>query len=416
MKGHQKHIAAITAILVLLLVLTAARCQTSRTSAASGESLYWVSNTGSSTVSIIDLDARKVERTVDLTKEAGSDNLARQSHFIAITNDGKFLLIGEAYGTPDGKVLFVDAKTDEVVKTFDVGAGIGMHLSHDGRWLFSVSTGKGTVDGVNYNDVINVFDVEKQEYLGKIDHGSSPHVLETTQDNRTLYTTTDTGGKLAAYDITSLPQSIPQKPFWTFDVYQNLKDGGHIESDITGVRLHAFAIHPNDRYVIVGSSDAPLLVGGGDIIVDVLANQIVARIPGRPHNYDISPDQQYLLSGESDHPDCEESAYLDDHGHTGLTGPIVRVIDISELQSDAPDYSKINVAHTIDAGALGGTQKINHQAYDRSGRYILIAASGNKDGTNGQLLIVDVQNSYKLLANLRVGLAPHGINRPGFGR
>ena len=412
MKRHQKHIAAIAVIPVLILAITTAGCQ-KKQEASGGSNLYWVSNTGSSTISVIDLEGRKVDKTIDLTREAGSGNISRQSHFLDITSDGKFIMIGEALGTEDGKILFIDVETDRVLKTFNVGAGIGMHISHDGRWLFTVSSGKGEVAGVNYTNVINIFDVEKQEYLGKIDHGSSPHVLETTWDSRTLYTTTDAGGELVAYDITGLPNVIPQRPFWRFDVYQNLKNSGQVGADVTGVRLHALAIHPNDRYVIVGSFDNPLLVGGGDIIVDVLTNQVVARIPGRPHNYDISPDSQFLLSGESNNPDCEEAAYLNDHNHGGFIGPLVRVINIAELQSNTPNYSKIQTAYTIDAGALGGTGGINHQSYDSSGRYIIVAASG-RDGASGHALIVDVQNGYKMVANLEVGIAPHGITYPGF--
>jgi len=419
MKGHKKHIAAITGILVLLLVLTTASCQKkSPDSEASGsENLYWVTNTGSSTVSVIDLAARKVEKTIDLTKEAGSGNLAKQSHFLNITNDGKFLMIGEALGTSDGKILFIDLKTNQVVKEFNVGAGIGMHISHDGRWLFSVSTGKGLVDGVNYTDVINVFDVENQKHLGKIDHGSSPHVLETTQDSKTLYTTTHDGGELVAYDITSLPHSIPQKPFWRFDVFDNLKKEGLLsDKDLVGLTLHALAVHPNNRHVIVGTFDwytGKLPAGGGDVIVDVLTDQIVARIPGSPHNYDLSSDLQYLLSGEHFSPDCEETEYLHKYGHVNFTGPLVRVVNIEELQSQTPAYNKIQTAYTIDAGALGGTGAINHQAYDSSGQYIIITASG-RDGTSGHALIVDVKNGYKLVANLEVGLNPHGVTYPGF--
>ena len=419
MKGHKKHFAAGTAILIPLLVLTVARCQTNRPLDSGASDLYWVSNTGSATVSVVSLDTKKVEKTINLKKEAGV-NIARQSHFIAITDNGEYLLVGEQLGTTNGRILFVNARTDQVVKKFDIGAAIGLHLSHDGRWLFSVSTGKSAIDGVNYDDVINVFDVHKQEYLGKIDHGTSPHVLDTSWDGRTLYTTTAAGGELVAYDITGLPSTLPSTPSWTFDVFQNLKDDGHITNqDLTGLTLHALSVHPNDRYVIVGSFDfytTPLLTGGGDIIVDVKANKIVTRIPGRPHNYDISPDQHYLLSGEHYSPDCEEEKYLHDHGHVEFEGPLVRVIDISELQSQSPDYSKIAVTHNIDAGALGRTGPINHQSYDRSGRYILVAASGNGSNAGGHVLIVDTQTDYKLVANLKVGVAPHGITYPGYGR
>lgn len=373
--------------------------------------LHYVTNTGSATISVIDVNARKVDRTIDLTQEIPGN--PSQSHFIAITKDEKYLIVGERQGSADGQILFVDLQTDKVVKKFNVGAAIGMTLSHDGRWLFSVSSNKGEVGGENYSNVINVFDVENQTYLGKINHGSNPHVLETTWDSRTLYTTTAGGGKLVAYDITGLP-AIPQTPSWDFDVYQNLKDGGHIEEDVLGVTLHALAVHKNGRYVIVGSFDSPLLTGGGDVIVDVQENKIVARIPGRPHNYDISQDWKYLLSGESSNPDCEESEYLHDHNFH-VEGPIVRIIDISELGKTNPDFSKIEIHNSIDAGALAGTGGINHQSYDKSGQYVIVAASNKVNGGPGHALIVKASN-YEKLADLEVGIAPHGISYSGYGR
>jgi len=377
----------------------------------SAKKLHYVTNTGSATVSVIDINTRKIDRTIDLTQIVPGN--PSQSHFIVITKDEKYLIVGERQGSPDGQILFVDLATDRVVKQFNVGAAIGMTLSHDGRWLFTVSSNKGEVNGVNYSNVINVFNVETQEYLGKIDHGSNPHVLETTWDSKTLYTTTASGGKLVAYDISSLP-TIPQTPSWTFDVYQNLKDGGHIEDDVLGVTLHALAIHKNGRYVIVGSFDNPLLTGGGDIIVDIQENKIVARIPGRPHNYDISLDWKYLLSGESPNPDCEESEYLHDHNFH-VEGPIVRIIDISELEKTNPDFSKIQITQAIDAGALAGTGGINHQSYDKSGQYVIVAASNKVNGENGYALVVKASN-YEKVAVLDVGVAPHGISYSGYGR
>jgi hypothetical protein len=111
--------------------------------------------------------------------------------------------------------------------------------------------------------------------------------------------------------------------------------------------------------------------------------KIVARIPGRPHNYDTFPDNKYLLSGESNQPDCEEAACPGDHQHTGLTGLLVRLAAIDALSgataknvsSEAFNWTNIKVAYTIDTGALG-TGAINHQAYDPAGDYIIVAAPG----------------------------------------
>jgi len=245
-------------------------------------------------------------------------------------------------------------------------------------------------------------------------------VLDTSWDGKYLYTTTAVGGTLVAYDITGLPATLPSTPVWTFDVLQNLKAAGHFtpDQDLTGIHLHALVVHPNGRYVIVGSFDwyekARLAVGGGDVIVDVKNNKIVTRVPGGPHNYDFSPDQRYLLSGEGFTPDCEETNYLHDLG-LNFKGPLVRIVDISELQSETPDASKIKVTNIIDGGQLADALYVNHQFYDRSGRYILVTTSG-KGGKNGGVLIVDTSDNYKLVSYLEVGQHPHGLAYPGYGR
>ncbi|MDR1216296.1 MAG: hypothetical protein LBK25_06415 [Treponema sp.] len=380
----------------------------------------YISNTGSATVSVIDLNARRVTKTIDLSSVVSGD--PAQSHFISVTKDGKYLWIGERQGSADGKVLVVDTASEEVVNTFNVGAAIGQHLSHDGKWLFSVSNNKGAVEGEDFNNAINVFDVENQTWLGKINHGSAPHVLDTSPDSQTLWTTSAAGGTLVSYDISSLPATIPQTPSKTINVFQQLKDNAAIGASVTGVTLHALVVHPNGRHVIVGSFDAGLTTGGGDVVVDTEEEKIVARIPGRPHNYDISPDNKYLLSGESNQPDCEESTYLNDHQHTGLTGPIVRLVDIDALSgatakngsSAEVDWSTIKVKNTIDAGALG-TGGINHQAYDPTGDYIIVAASGASSGANGRALIVR-SDDLSLVEDLEVGKTPHGVVSPGYGR
>ena len=424
MKGHKKRFIAVLTALALLMVFTAGSCASNagpvdRTVFSGDNKPVYVTNTGSSTISVIDLAHKKVNRTIDLRKEA-SGHIGSQSHFIGVTPNGNYLVVGEAGGTKDGRILFVDTQTDHVIKKFDVGASIGMHLTRDGKWLFTISSGKGDVNGVNYNNVINVFDVEKQEYLGKIDLGADPHVLDTTWDGKYLYTTTADGGKLVAYDITGLPANLPSTPFWTFDVFQNLKDGGHFPPNqkLDGIALHALVVHPSGRYVIVGSMDwfenRRLLVGGGDVIVDVRNNKIVARVPGGPHNYDISPDQHYLLSGEGFAPDCEEQHYLHELAHN-FKGPLVRIVDISELLSDTPDFNKIKVTDTIDGGQLADALYVSHQTYDSSGKYILVTTA-SKSGKNGRTLIVDATDNYKLVANIEVAQHPHGLAYPEYGR
>jgi DNA-binding beta-propeller fold protein YncE len=367
----------------------------------------YISDTGSATVSVIDLNKLELADTIDLS--AAVSGAAAQSHFFEITKDGKYIWVGERQGTGDGKILVVDLKTKAVVNEFNVGAAIGQTISRDGKWIFTVSNGKGSVGSTDYNNVINVFDVEHRKYLGTIPHGSAPHVLETTADSKTLWTTTAGGGHLVSYDISGLPGNVPQRTKKDIDVKKLLVDAGAFTSDTT-FSLHALVLHPDGKHAIVGSFTNGLTTGGGDIIVNIEDSTLVARIPGRPHNYDISADGRYLLSGESNAPDCEEAAYLPEHKHA-VTGPLVRVVAIDALSHATPDPNLIVVEKTIDSGSWG-YGGISHQAYDPSGKYIIITTS--KDG-NGKAVIVDAGTLVQK-ADITVGKVPHGITVPGHGR
>jgi DNA-binding beta-propeller fold protein YncE len=401
----ERRLSSLAAAL-LISVFAAAfwSCDTANSNGG-GPRLVYISDTGSATISVIDLDLLEKVEVIDLTETF--EGSASQSHFFEVTKDGKYIWVGERQGSGDGKILVVDIETKEVVKEFNVGAAIGQTLSRNGKWVFAVSSGKGTVDEVDYNNVINVFDVKNQTHLGTIPHGSAPHVLETTPDSKTLWTTNAGGGKLISYDISGLPNTVPQTPKKEIDVKQKLITSGDIAENDT-LSFHALALH--NGYGIVGSSN--LVSGGGDIVVDLESGDVVARVPGRPHNYDISPDKKYLLSGESNAPDCEEAAYLPEHNHA-VTGPIVRVINIEALSSPSPDYDTIQVEGTIDSGAwdYGG---ISHQAYDPTGQYILVTTT--TQGTSDGIVLVVNAATLEFVEAIPVGRSPHGINVPGAGR
>jgi YVTN family beta-propeller protein len=383
------------------------------------EGPIYISNTTSATVTVIDGKTQTVTRTIDLNAAAGGG--ANQSHFISVTHNGRYLWVGERQGSVNGRTLVVDLEDgDKIVRDFNYGAHIGQHLSHDGKWLFAVAHGKGEVDGINYNNSILVYDVENLSYLGKIDHGSAPHVMETSPDGKTLWTTNAEGGKVIAYDISALPGVIPQTPSRQIDIAAQLKEKYPDKAPAHGVTLHAFAIHPAGKYLFVGSfhHGGMYMPGGGDVIVDIEKEEIVARIPGGPHNYDVSPDGKYLLSGESDQPDCEEAEYLIDHEHGGFTGPLVRIIDIAALSgADAAiDWDRIKVVNTIDSEALGAGS-INHQAYTPDGKFIYVTTSAPFTSTtgNGIVLIVNA-DTLTLVKSIEVGRHPHGVVVPGYGR
>lgn len=227
----------------------------------------YIANVTPPTISVLDLDNLTLLDSIVFRDLATK----QQGHYLSVSPDGKYLWIAEDISNKGGFVQVVDLRTGAVVQKWDVGAGVGNYISRDGRYVFTSSTKTNN---------INVFDVANVKYLGDFPIGMAPHVFDSSPDGRVLWTTDGGGGNLRSFDISGLPDRLPTP-------LDTIKIGG---------TLHAVLVHPNGKYVFVGSDES------GDNVVDVATKTIVARVPGKPHNYDISPDRKYLLSGESDYP------------------------------------------------------------------------------------------------------------------
>lgn len=234
---------------------------------APARKLAYIANVMPPTISILDLDNLTLLDSIVFRPLATK----QQGHFLSVSPNGKHLWIGEDISDKGGFVQVVDLPTGAVVQKWDVGAGVGNYISRDGRYVFTSSTKTNN---------INVFDVANVKYLGDFPIGTAPHVFDSSPDGRVLWTTDSKGGNLRSFDISGLPDRLPTP-------LDTIKIGG---------TLHAVLVHPNGKYVFVGSDES------GDNVVDVATKTIVAKVPGKPHNYDISPDRKYLLSGESDYP------------------------------------------------------------------------------------------------------------------
>ncbi|MBI2865332.1 MAG: hypothetical protein HYX94_12305 [Chloroflexi bacterium] len=231
-----------------------------------GRNLAYIANVMDPTISVLDLDKLTLVDSIVFRDLKGK----QQGHFLSISPDGRYAWISEDISANGGFVQVIDLATGAQVKKFDVGAGVANYVSRDGKYLFTSSTKTNN---------INVFDMSGQKYLGDFPIGSAPHVVDSSPDGKVLWTT-DSSGNLRSFDATGLPGKMPT-------ALDSIKIGG---------TLHAVLVHPNGKYVFVGSDQS------GDNVVDVASKSIVAKIPGKPHNYEISPDGKYLLSGEIDYP------------------------------------------------------------------------------------------------------------------
>ncbi|RJQ46790.1 MAG: hypothetical protein C4534_02220 [Gaiellales bacterium] len=231
--------------------------------------LVYSTNVLPAAISVIDVESQSLVNNFFLNYLAPTD---QQGHFLSVSPDGKYLWISEQISADGGYVAVLDAVTGEELKHWDVGAGVANHITHDGKWLFVASS---------KTNGINVFDVEDQAYLGSFAIGSAAHVIDESPDGTTIWIEDAPPGYLGKFDITGLPGTLPTQ---TDQVY-------------IGGSLHALLAHPNGDYVFVGSSTS------GTNIVDVNTMSVIKTFTGgmreSPHNYTISPDENYLLVGDT---------------------------------------------------------------------------------------------------------------------
>jgi hypothetical protein len=439
-----------------------------------------ISNQGNRTIGFIDSYTGQNLGTIDLKPNISTSATATaQSHFIAVTRDASAIWIGEESGAT-GNVIVYDLKggtnpvfkdnlttrkvdidlTDandstKLLKRFiGVGSSISFYLSHNGRYAFQTNGRSGAAHAAGPVG-INVYDVVKRVHLGVIPLGETfadpadstktinsgnPHVIDSTQDDKILWTTDAAGGNIVAFDISHLDHiervddlTVTKTRVLNADygveqiVKFPVRQPGVLPNAVTS--LHAFAVHPSGNFILVGAAGGSQNAARtteedyeGDYIIDVrdIKNpKFFAKVPGNPHNYDLSPDLKYLVSTEAAGVDCEEAH----HVHDDTTSYLTRV-DISTLLSENPDPKKIvadkriatnEVFSYLNPQAHSGTLNLNatvsHVLYSPDGGLVYTTYY------NDYLVIFDAKGLFPLSAQyLGSGASAHGLYVPGYGR
>lgn len=338
---------------------------------------------GNPAITVVDMKSMSIINSYPMFALAGQT----QGHFISVSPDGKYIWIAENISPTDGYMQVLDAATGQQVKKWDVGAGVANHMTRD-RSQGGLSGNGSTISPNEHHYVfatsekdksINVFDVEDQKYLGAIPAGVTPHAIDSSPDGKTLWVAGYPTGNVLVYDISGLPNSVPTVPKATIAAGVGL--------------LHPILVHPNGRYVFVGSIGA-----NGVNVIDTKTNAVVATNVGNitgAHNYEISPDHKYLLVGD-----------LADHH--------LYFINIATLDTANPDMSALTLEKSFDATSLGAPA-ISHENYDPSGKHIMVTTYRAGPGSQGELLVLNA-DTLALEKQMAIAQNPHGIAYPGDNR
>lgn len=366
----------------------------------------YVINTGGSGqktpgFSIIDRAAKTVTKTIRFSNLTG----LRVNHFANVTADGSELWIcsNKRGATGDVNVLDTAAfknistinagnRSAVIKKSWNIGCGVQNVQSPDGKYVFisSDQSPKG----------INVFDVKNKAYLGNIVNGNTaPHVGAVSRDGKIYYTSTAGSYHAVGYDISALPAKVPTNAEKVLDV------------DLGYGNIHAIRLHPNGKYLFVGNNTWPVPAGktstSGTNVIDLATKQIIATIPGRPHNFAISLDGKYLISTESTAADCDITP--------GDPASLLQFIDISTLLSATPDPTKIKDIYHYNHKGYGGS----HAGWDPTTGLLYYAVSADSD-SQGWLIKLDTSGLAQTPPHVtevgqfeKIGWAPHAVLFPG---
>lgn len=361
-------------------------------------------------ISVVDRATGEVTETIALPDDV---DFAEVGHFANLSADGTKLWLGNRSTSEedaDGVVRQYDVAAlhshgtvsepddPEVVDaSFGVGSGVQNVRTPDGRYVFTSSEqgDKG----------INVFDTQTGELLGNIPvDNTSPHSGAVSPDGSTYYTTTAEKHHVVGYDITGLPEEVPTDSERVVDV------------DLGYGSLHAFDIDSTGRYLFVGNSDWQIPEGStprsGVSVIDLQGEEpeIVATVPGRPHNFAISPDGKYLASTELKAQAKENDC---DAGSEDL-GNRLQFVDISTLTTDSPDFSTIEEIHSYETPGLGGS----HPIWDDSTGWLYYTLIDNET-QQGWLDVLDTSGLADgdpsvdaVRESQKIGWNPHGLVLP----
>lgn len=209
------------------------------------ETLAYVSNRGSGSVSVIDLSSNMTTTTIPVRDDPEA---------AATTPDGKTVLISHL--DPD-HISVIDVASKSVTDTVPVG---------DRPTAIAVRPDGSTAYVANANsDDVSVIDLSSNTVVTAIDVGDNPQGVAVTPDGGTVYVANERSDNVSVIDVTS--NSVTS----TIDV---------------GGAPRAIALTPDGSTAFVANSDSDNVA-----VIDAALNSVVTTIPAGviPHSIIVTP-------------------------------------------------------------------------------------------------------------------------------
>lgn len=250
-----------------------------------------VINSGDATLSIIDMAQGTELRRIPVLREP---------HHVALSPDGRDLLVGDAGGN---EMLFLNPQTGEVKRRLPMADPYHLAFSPNGKWLVVTGLARNQVD---------VYDAGTMTLSKRFPLSSMPSHVAYAPDSSLAYVTLQGTNKVAALDLrrqavvwTAEVGSTPAGIMWLngkllvanmgtdhFAVVDPVD--GRVEQRIrTGRGAHQLFLSPDGRTLWVNNR-----VDGTTVSLDArtLAITRTYRVPGGPDCIDFAPDGKLWIT------------------------------------------------------------------------------------------------------------------------
>jgi DNA-binding beta-propeller fold protein YncE len=258
---------------------------------AGASGLAFVINSGGASISLVDMSSEKELRRIPVLREP---------HHVALSPDGRSLLVGDTVGN---EMLFLDPATGAVQKRMPIADPYQLGFSPNGRFL--------VVNGLARNQV-DVYDAGSMQLLKRFPIASMPSHLAYAPDSSRVFVSLQGTDSLVAIDLNKLAilwkEKVGKTPagvLWhdgkvlvadmgtDYVAVVDPANGQVINRIHTGKGAHNLFLSPDRKIIWVNNR-----VGGTTTSLDA-ANLTPIRsyaIPGGPDDIDFAPDGRLWIT------------------------------------------------------------------------------------------------------------------------
>ncbi|HWL79515.1 MAG TPA: YncE family protein [Roseomonas sp.] len=155
--------------------------------------LVYVLNSGEATIQVLDAESQAEKSRIRVLREV---------HHLALTPDGKTLLVGDSGAN---EMLFINPGTGELLKREPLSNPYHMGFSPDGRFLVITSLRRDQVDVYNW-------DGKELTLATRFDMPDMPSHLAYSPDGKVVYVTLQGNGLVVAISLETM------QPLWKIEV------------------------------------------------------------------------------------------------------------------------------------------------------------------------------------------------------